>query len=701
MTKPSVALGRLGVDIGGTFTDVALDHPRGWFTTKVLTTHGAPEQAVVRAIRIVLEEAGIAPIELALVIHGTTLATNAIIERKGARTAFLTTDGFRDTLEIATEGRFEIYDVNIDLPRPLVPRHWRLEVSERVSAKGVPLIPLDEDQVERLVRDVLIPDDIQSVAVGFLHAYSNAGHERRVRDILLRRVPNLSVSLSSEVSPEMREYERFSTTCANAYVQPLMSTYLRRLESELATIGIKCPVFMMQSGGGLATIETAVRFPVRLVESGPAGGAVFSEYLARQMDISRILSFDMGGTTAKICVIDDFVAQTARAFEVARIYRFKKGSGLPLRIPVIEMVEIGAGGGSIATIDALGRVAVGPESAGSEPGPACYGRGGLAPTVTDADVVLGRIDPALFSGGRVCLERGAAEKAVAGQLGRPMGVGAEPAAFAISEVVDTNMANAARVHAIESGKTFKNRTMIAFGGAAPLHAARVAEKLGVDRVVVPRAAGVGSCVGFLRAPAAFEIVQSFYQNIDEFDTESANRAFELMRREAQEAVERAAPDTTLEERRVAYMRYVGQGSEIVVRLPNARFRENGAEILRKAFEDAYAAQYQRTVPGSRIEVISFGITISAPRPTMQERAEQVTPHEAAPEGVARIFDAETESMIEVKKYRRDSLRPGAWITGPAVIAEAQTTTVVPVGFDAAIECHGHIELSRRVTSPEN
>ena len=400
--------GRLGVDIGGTFTDVALEADGRRYSAKILTTPEAPERAVLEAIGTVLREAALAPADLSIIIHGTTLATNAIIERKGAKTALLTTEGFRDTIEIRHENRFEQYDVNIDLPPPLVPRRLRFPVRERIDARGRMLVPLDEAGVCSLAGR-LAAAGVQSVAIGFLHSFTNPAHERRAGEILAERLPGVPVTLSSDVSPEMREYERFSTACANAYVQPLIGRYLADLEAMLRHEGFVCPLFLMLSGGGLTSIETAIRFPVRLVESGPAGGAIFAAEIARQCGLDKVLSYDMGGTTAKICLIDDLKPQTNRAFEVARIYRFKKGSGLPLRIPVIEMVEIGAGGGSIARVDRLKRITVGPDSAGADPGPACYGRGGTAPTVTDADLLLGRIDPTGFSGGRLPLDRGAAE----------------------------------------------------------------------------------------------------------------------------------------------------------------------------------------------------------------------------------------------------------------------------------------------------
>ncbi|HTT81330.1 MAG TPA: hydantoinase/oxoprolinase family protein, partial [Stellaceae bacterium] len=498
----SVTGGRLGVDIGGTFTDVALEAGGRLFSAKVLTTPEAPERAVIDAIRAVLADAGLAPGDLSIVIHGTTLATNALIERKGARTALVTTEGFRDTIEIRHENRFEQYDVNIDLPPPLVPRRWRFVVPERSDAKGRVVTPLDERAVAAL-GEPLAAAGIESVAIGFLHSFVNPAHEERTRAILQARLPGVTFTLSSEVSPEMREYERFSTACANAYVQPMMGRYLANLEALLRAEGLVCPLFLMLSGGGLTTVETAIRFPVRLVESGPAGGAIFASRLARECGLDKVLSYDMGGTTAKICLIDEFQPQSGRAFEVARVYRFKKGSGLPLRIPVIEMVEIGAGGGSVARVDRLRRITVGPDSAGADPGPACYGRGGALPTVTDADLLLRRIDPAGFSGGRMALDFGAAEGAVQREIAAPLDLTLPLAAFGVSEIVDENMANAARVHAIESGKDARGRTLVAFGGAAPLHAARIADKLGLDRVLVPKNAGVGSAVGFLRAPIAY------------------------------------------------------------------------------------------------------------------------------------------------------------------------------------------------------
>jgi N-methylhydantoinase A len=685
---------RLGVDIGGTFTDVALEQGSRRWTAKILTTTAAPERGVLAAVEAVLATAGLQPNSVALIIHGTTLATNALIERKGAKTALITTAGFRDTVEIRHENRFEQYDVNIDLPPPLVPRRRRHPVRERVDAGGKVLTPLDEGDVAGVI-EALAQDQVEAVAVGFLHSFTNPAHERRVGELLARHLPAMPVTLSCEVSPEMREYERFSTACANAYVQPLMGRYLAQLQRDLAAAGFACPLFLMLSGGGLATVETAIRFPVRLVESGPAGGAIFSSHIARQCGLDQVLSFDMGGTTAKICLIDKAAPQTNRVFEVARIYRFKKGSGLPLRIPVIEMVEIGAGGGSIARIDALARITVGPDSAGSEPGPVCYGRGGSEPTVTDADLVLGRIDPATFSGGKLPLDRAAAAAALTRAIGGRLQLSAELAALGVSEMVDENMANAARVHAIESGKDVRARTLIAFGGAAPLHAARVAEKLGIARILVPANAGVGSAVGFLRAPVAYEIVRSQVQRLGSFQPAAVNRLLQAMRAEAEAIVRQGAGDAPLAEHRSAFMRYRGQGHEIAVALPVRPYAEADAAVLLTAFEDAYRALYSRAIPGVEVEVLSWVTVVSAPPDPVVETAEPETAYAPAAKSCRRVFDPATGEAIEVPIYWRGELKPGARIAGPAVIAEDETSTVVSRMFEARIDGFGYIQLVRR------
>jgi N-methylhydantoinase A len=689
-SSPSI---RLGLDIGGTFTDVALEVGERRFTTKMLTTTGAPEQGVLAALRSVIAAAGIAPGQVQLIIHGTTLATNAVIERKGAKTALLTTEGFRDVVEIRHENRFEQYDVNIDLPPPLVPRRLRFAVRERIDAQGRALVPLDEASLARAI-DALAGAQVEAVAIGFLHSFTEPEHERRTAEAVARRLPHVAVTLSSDVSPEMREYERFSTACANAYIQPLMGRYLTGLERELKRAGFACPLLLMTSGGGVATVETAIRFPVRLIESGPAAGAIFAGCIARQNGLDQVLSFDMGGTTAKICLIDNAAPQTARVLEVARVYRFLKGSGLPLRIPVIEMVEIGAGGGSIARLDALKRIAVGPDSAGSRPGPVCYGQGGNEPTVTDADVVLGRIDPERFSGGRIALDARCAERAVADRIGAPLALSATHAALGISEMVDENMANAARVHAIESGKDVRARTLIAFGGAAPLHAARVAAKLGIRRVLIPSNAGVGSAVGLLRAPVAYEIVRGRLVRLSEFDPVAANRLIAEMRAEAEAVVRQGAPDAEkLAEQRSAFMRYRGQGHEIAVTLPVRDFSAADRATLSELFEAAYRRLYSRSIPGVDIEILSWVVSLAAPAQGRLATAADEQPSEPKPAAQHAVFDAESGEFVETPVYWRADLAPGARIGGPAVIAEDETSTVVGPQFEARIDRFGYIELN--------
>ncbi len=685
---------RLGLDIGGTFTDVALEIDERRFTAKTLTTPGAPEQGVIAALNLVTQAAGIVPRQVGLIIHGTTLATNAVIERKGARTALLTTEGFRDVVEIRHENRFEQYDVNIDLPPPLVPRRLRFPVRERIDAQGKVLVPLDETRLKRTI-DEFAARGIEAVAVGFLHSFTNSDHERRTGEALARRLPGVTVTLSSDVSPEMREYERFSTACANAYIQPLMGRYLKGLERELRQAGFACPLLLMTSGGGITTVETAIRYPVRLIESGPAAGAIFAGCIARQHGLDQVLSFDMGGTTAKVCLIDKAQPQTARLMEVARVYRFLKGSGLPLRIPVIEMVEIGAGGGSIARLDALKRIAVGPDSAGSQPGPVCYGQGGSEPTVTDADVVLGRIDPQKFSGGKIALDAAGAGRVVAERIGAPLGLSADHAALGISEMVDENMANAARVHAIESGKDVRARTLIAFGGAAPLHAARVAEKIGVGRVLIPANAGVGSAVGLLRAPVAYEIVRGRLVRLSEFDPAGVNRLLSEMRAEAETVVRQGAPTAELTEQRSSFMRYRGQGHEIAVELPVRAFTVADRATLTELFEAAYRRLYSRSIPGVDIEILSWVVSLRAPAEgrLAGESAEQ--PGEPKAASRRPVFDPDRGEFVDTPIYWRPDLAPGAHIRGPAVIAEDETSTVVSADFDACIDRFGYIELTRR------
>ena len=678
------AITRLATDIGGTFTDIVLEHGDERFTTKVLTTPHAPEEAVVEGTRLVLKQAGIGFADLEVFVHGTTLATNAVIERKGAKTALIATDGFRDVIEIADEGRYDQYDIFIDKPRQLVPRELRFTVPERIDVTGKVWIDLDEAAVVA-VAGALKAAGVEAVAVAFIHSYANAAHEERVRDILAREAPGIAVTLSSEVCPEMREYERTSTAVANAYVQPLMAGYLGRLKARFAAEGYSKPIHLMTSGGSLATLETAARFPIRLVESGPAGGAILAAHIAAERGEGKVLSFDMGGTTAKICLIHDATPYKARTFEVDRQSRFMKGSGLPVRIPVIEMVEIGAGGGSIARVDTLKRITVGPDSAASVPGPACYGRGGDQPTVTDADVALGKIEPARFAGGAITLYPEKADAALDASVGRPLSLSTAMAAHGVAEIVDENMANAARVHSVERGVVVSDHTMVAFGGAAPLHAARLAEKLGIARVVVPADAGVGSAVGFLRAPAAYELVHSKFMRLDKFDLAEANRLLAAMSAEATELASAAAGNRALTETRTAFMRYAGQGHEIAVALPNRPLAEADIPAMREHFEAGYRQLFARHIPGAAIEILSWSllVTTDTARPPLL-----ATPAAAAgpePIGMRPVFDAKAGKTVEVPMYERLAMAPGARIEGPAIVVEAGTSTYVTAAFDAEID----------------
>jgi N-methylhydantoinase A len=684
---------RLAVDIGGTFTDVALDAPEGRVTAKVLTTPQAPERGVMEGVKAAVADAGCRLRDVALIVHGTTLATNALIERKGAVTALIATDGFRDAVEIGYEHRFEQYDIHLEKPEPLVPRRRRYTVPERMSARGEVLRPLDETAVQALI-PWLRQEAASSVAVGLLHSYANPAHERRIREILLARLPQLLVSLSSEVSPELREYERLSTACANAYVQPLIAGYLDRLDRGLHDAGFAGQLLLMTSGGGVIGLEAARRFPIRLVESGPAGGAILASHIALECGLEHVLSFDMGGTTAKICLIDGGQPQTSRAFEVARAYRFLKGSGLPLRIPVIEMVEIGAGGGSLARVDALERVTVGPDSAGAVPGPASYGQGGQVATVTDADLVLGRIDPAAFAGGSLTLDAGAAAAAIERSIRKPLALSAELAALAISEIVDENMASAARVHAVERGKSLDERTLVAYGGAAPLHASRVADKLGIARIVVPTGAGVGSAVGMLGAPVAYEVARSLYQRVLELDPGLVNGHIEAMRTEAYAIVEKSAGGMPLVESRTAYMRYVGQGHEIAVPLEARPLEVADRQRLQETFEREYRAQFERIIPGLEAEVLSWALSLRTrgePPALVMQAPTKLAP---APSGRRSVFDPASGEFLETPVYRRMELKPGARIEGPALIVEDETTTVVAPSFTVTVNAVGYLILER-------
>lgn len=685
---------KLAADIGGTFTDIVVEEGERRWSVKIPTTHQAPDEAVVNGVRRALAEAGRPLEDVGLFVHGTTLATNALIERKGARTGLLTTDGFRDVLEIGNEGRFDQYDLHAVKPTPIVERRLRFTARERLRHDGSIVVALDIEDVRRAA-GAMIAADVEAVAISFLHAYANGDHEAAAAEILRQELGPVPISLSHQVSPEIREYERTSTTCANAYLQPVVSSYLLRLQSRLQEGGLTAPMLMILSSGSLASVETASRFPIRLLESGPAGGAIFACEIARRLGADRVLSFDVGGTTAKFCMIDDGKAHHALSFEVGRTYRFKKGSGLPVRVPVVDLVEIGAGGGSIARIDSVGRVAVGPDSAGSEPGPACYGRGGAAPTVTDCDLLLGKLDGPTFAGGDMPLDTAASSAAVARDLSESTGLSIEGAAYAVTETMTETMAAAARVHAAEIGTDIEARTLIAFGGGAPLQAARFAQKLGIDRIIIPAGAGVGSAIGFLRAPLAFEVVRTARLLLPDGDLVPARTALAAMREEAQAIVaDLPGADRTIIVRSSAHMRYVGQGHEIEVNLPVAPEEDGFAKALYDAFASAYRTIYGRAIEGGPAEVMAWSVQVQRPSPPVETIPPLTTRYSARPIAERSVFNGLLGSWETWPVFDRAELLPGASGHGPAILAEAETTSIVPAGFEFAIDAARYAHIVR-------
>ena len=682
----------LAIDIGGTFTDAVLEFGKQRFTAKVLTTKDRPEEGFLAAAAKVIRIANLQPNDVDLVIHGTTLATNAIIERTGAKTALIATDGFTDSLEIAYEHRFEQSDLFMERPKPLVPRHLRLGIKERIASDGSILIPLDENSVKEAVMKCK-QEKVEAVAIGFLHCYANDQHEKLAQSIIQSLLPDIPISLSSQVSPEIREYDRLSTTVANAYILPLMQTYLKNLGESLKSTGYSAPLLMMMSSGGMTTLETAQNLPIRLVESGPAGGAILSRIISAECGLKEVLSFDMGGTTAKICYIDDYNPQYSREFEVAREYRFLKGSGFPLRIPVIDMVEIGAGGGSIATVDQLSRIRVGPESAGSNPGPASYNKGGKKVTVTDADLIMGRINPADFANGEVELNIGLATHALKADIAIPLKLTTEAGASGISQIVDENMANAASVHAIELGKRLDSRVMIAFGGAAPLHACQLAETLNIKKIIIPSGAGVGSAIGFLKADIAYEVARSFYMDLRSFEPDTINNLFETMRSEAEEVVKQGADTEQLTEKRTAFMRYRGQGHEIPVPITDLFLTSASKEVLVDTFEAEYERLFGRIIPNLTAEVMTWSLTLSTNRKLKESISTFKRTNKPKPTSKRRVFSVSLNKYQEIPTYQRELLAPGNWIPGPNLITENGTSTYVSENFCAYVNNLNYLELT--------
>ncbi|HBE29400.1 MAG TPA: methylhydantoinase [Ktedonobacter sp.] len=677
MDRPSSHF-RVGVDIGGTFTDLVVfnDDTGSFAVGKTLTTPRDPSQAIEALLRDTLERESIAIGDAQQLIHGTTLVTNAIIERTGSRTALLATQGFRDSIEIGRENRYELYDLMLEMPQPLVPRYLRFAVPQRTLADGTTLQELDIAYVEQLARE-LAAHGIEAVAIAFLHSFANPSAEREARAAIERIAPAMRVSTSSEVVPEIREFERTSTTIANVYVQDRVERYLRELQARLARLGFRGSLFLMISSGGIVTVDTAIHFPIRLLESGPAAGALAAASYGSASGYPDLLSFDMGGTTAKFCVIDHGQPLTALEFEVDRRYRFKKGSGLPIKAPVIEMIEIGAGGGSIARIDPLGLLKVGPGSAGAEPGPVCYGRGGTEPTVTDADLVLGYLDPDYFLGGQFKINLAAARQAIKERVADPLGLSLEEAAWGIHQVVNESMANAARIHTLERGKDPHSFPLFAFGGAGPVHGFRVAMALGSPALIVPFGAGVMSAAGFLTAPLAFDFVRSWPGRIDHLDWQKANTLLSEMELEGQELLQASGvPTGQISYRREADMRYVGQGHEIHVPLPSGQLDNASIPLLTSSFEEVYRRLYERLSPSVPIEIINWRVTASGPTPEVRiqlPRAEHTAAQEAR-KGNRKVYFPGGFRAVPV--YDRYHLLPGMSFTGPAIVEERESTVIV-------------------------
>jgi N-methylhydantoinase A len=681
---------RFGFDIGGTFTDfVLVDGVSGTVRTyKTLTTPRDPARAVVEGWRTLVGAADVGADAVELAVHGTTLITNALIEREGAVTGLVTTKGFRDVLEMRKEMRYDIYDLLITLPEPLVPRPLRLEVDERVTARGEVLRPLDLDELAQ-VAATFRAEGVEAVAVTFLHSYRNAEHERAAGDWLREHLPGVAVSLSSEVAPEIREYERTSTTATNAYVQPLAEAYLRSLGDQLRDEGFERNLYLMLSSGGITTLETAARFPVRLVESGPAAGVLAAVFYGRLVGDRDLVSFDMGGTTAKMCLIKDGQPEMASTFEIARVHRFKRGSGLPVQVRSIELIEIGAGGGSIARVDELGLLKVGPASAGADPGPACYGLGGTQPTVTDADLVLGYLNPANFLGGRMQLSVEAAEEAIRTVIAEPMGITPLEAAWGIHQVVNENMTAATRIHVAERGADVRRMRMIAFGGAGPVHADSIARALKMRGTIIPSSAGVTSALGFLTAPTSFELARSVVGPLDATRLEELEAVYASLEDEGRALLAGAgvAPDE-MRFVRQADLRHAGQGHDIVLELPFATLE--GVDVERDIaprFYDRYESVFGHAHRHLTLEIVTCRVTASGPLPALTIEAKEAADADAAQAVRERrpVYFRDAGGFVETPAYERSQLAPGATFAGPAVIEEKDSTAVVGPGATVTVD----------------
>ena len=683
---------RVGVDVGGTFTDFVLvdEHRDMIFTGKQLTTPTDPGKAICEGVSRIVSEAGIEMSQLDGIVHGTTLVTNAVIERLGAKVGLITTSGFRDVLEVGHEMRYDLYDLFLEKPEPLVPRNLRLTVNERIASTGEILSELDEAEVNTACNE-LISKGVDTIAVCLINAYVNPQHEERVRDLILADYPDLPVTISTVVAPEIREYERTCTAVANAYVLPLMRRYINDLQSKLTGLGLEGPLNVMLSGGGIAALRIAQEAPIQMIESGPAAGAISGAYYGRLTDTQSVIAFDMGGTTAKMCLIEDFNPEHANTFEAGRVRRFRKGSGVPLKVPVIDLIEIGAGGGSISRLDAMGLLKVGPDSAASEPGPVCYGLGGENPTVTDADLLLGYLSPEYFLGGEMSLDVGMVRNAIEAKLATPSGMTATDIAAGIHAIVNNNMAAATRAHIAEKGRDPRRYTLVATGGAGPVHAYGVAKQLKLNRFICPLGAGVSSALGFLIAAPATEGVHSYVSTLEQLDAEKVLKIFNDMSASASNSLVEAGGDVnTINIKHRVEMRYRGQGFEISVDLPDDLAEVDLPELLKTEFLKRYAELFGRSISDVAIETVTWRISASGPTPNIQLNFEgQQIDRGAASKGERQVFFPET-GYATCKIYNRYGLAAGTIISGPAVIEERESTVVA--GPDTTISVDDHLNL---------
>ena len=686
---------RVGFDVGGTFTDFVLQSPSGdLLTAKRLTTYPDPSEACLAGLDDLLAQGAVSWSDVSQATHGTTLGSNIVIERKARGVGLLTTRGFRDVLIIGREKRYQIYDLQIEKPVPLIPRRFIGEVTERILADGTVRTELDEADARRAIR-ALAARGVTTLAICLLHAYLNPVHERRLAAIAAEVAPHVTVTLSHEVSPTFREYERTSTTVVNAYVMTAIRDYLRGLATAMTGRGYRGRLFVMQSSGGIATAEAMQRYPVRMIESGPAAGALMAAAYGELTGHRDLIAFDMGGTTAKLALIEAGRPATTTAFELHRVNN-APGSGLPMNIQAIDLVEIGAGGGSIARAR-LGVVAVGPESASSTPGPVCYDRGGVEPTVTDADVVLGYINPDYFAGGSITLRPGAAARAIEERIGRPLGLSLEDAAWGIHTIVNTNMELATRVVSIERGRDPRDLTLVAFGGSGPVHGCRLAQALGIPRVILPAAAGVTAAIGLLAAEVKFDVARTYVRRLDGLDPAAVDAMYGEMAAQATEVVRESAVAGEVALVRSADARYVGQGYELTVPVPGGRLDADALVRVRASFDEVYAARYGYANPAEPVEIVTWKLSAvgGAPRIALAKAATRSAGESR--KGTRRAYFPETRGYVDTPVYDRYALAAGTSLSGPAIVEERESTTVLPPGLTAAVDEYANLiaETGRR------